>query len=391
MIYLDYNATTPIDQRVAKAMEPFLHKEYGNPNSVYPLGRRAREAVEKARDDVAELLGCEPREVVFTSGGSEANNMVIKGVAAAHRGRPRHIITSQIEHPSVLEPCRYLETEGVDVTYLGVDLQGRVSPRELRDAIRPETILVSIMHANNEVGTLQPIEELSKICKEAGVLFHTDAAQSVGKVPVSVRDLGVDFLTVAGHKLYAPKGVGALFVRDGVSLVSLIHGAGQEGGRRAGTESALLCVGLAAACKLAREGLEHEPLRIRGLRDRLHQGLMGCVAGLTLNGHPDERLPNTLNVSFPGVAGHQLLAEIPEIWASTGSACHEGSGEISPVLRAMGVPEEVAMGAVRFSLGRPTSQEDVDIAIQMVAEWAKARERRKGLWGRLKGLLHRSR
>lgn len=390
MIYLDYNATTPVAPSVAKAMEPFLHQEFGNPSSRYPLGQRAREAVEKARGDVADLLDCAPQEIVFTSGGSEANNMVIKGVAAAHRGRPRHIITSQIEHPSVLEPCRYLETEGVEVTYLGVDLQGRVSPGDLRDAIRPETILVSIMHSNNEVGTLQPIRQLSSVARGAGVLFHTDAAQSVGKVPVSVRDLGVDFLTVAGHKLYAPKGVGALFVRDGVSLVSLIHGAGQEGGRRAGTESALLCVGLGAACKLAREGLEQESLRIRDLRDHLHQGLVGCFAGLTLNGHPDERLPNTLNVSFPGVAGHQLLADIPEIWASTGSACHEGSGEISPVLRAMGVPEEVALGAVRLSLGRPTTREDVDRAIQMVADWAKAKARRKGLWGRLKGLFLRS-
>lgn len=391
MIYLDYNATTPIDPTVAKAMEPFLYQEFGNPSSRYPLGQRAREAVEKARGDVAQLLGCEPQEIVFTSGGSEANNMVIKGVAAAHRGRRRHIITSQIEHPSVLEPCRYLESEGVEVTYLGVDRQGRVSPGELRDAVRPETILVSIMHANNEVGTLQPIEEMAKIAKEAGVLFHTDAAQSVGKVPVSVRDLGVDFLTVAGHKLYAPKGVGALYVRDGISLVSLIHGAAQERGRRAGTESALLCVGLAAACKLAKEGLEQESQRIRGLRDSLHQGLQGCVDGLTLNGHPDERLPNTLNVSFPGVAGHQVLEEIPEMWASTGSACHEGSGEISPVLRAMGVPEEVALGAVRLSLGRPTTREDVDRAIQMVEQWAKARAKRKGLWGRLKGLFQRSR
>jgi cysteine desulfurase len=390
MIYLDYNATTPIDPLVANAMEPFLRQEFGNPSSRYPLGERAREAVEGARREVAELLGCASHEVVFTSGGSEANNMVIKGVAAAHRGRPRHIVTTQIEHPSVLEPCRYLETEGVEVTYLGVDRYGRVDPRELKEALRPETILVSIMHANNEVGTLQPIKELSAIAREAGVLFHTDAAQSVGKVSVSVGDLGVDFLTVAGHKLYAPKGIGALFVKEGVSLVPLIHGAGQEGGRRAGTESAFLCVGLGAACRLAREDLEQESTRIRALRDHLHQGLLGCVVGLTLNGHPEERLPNTLNVSFPGVTGSQVLAEIPEIWASTGSACHEGSGQVSPVLRAMGVPEEVALGAVRLSLGRPTTGEEVDRAIQMAAEWAKAKAKRKGLWQRMKGLFYRS-
>ncbi len=388
MIYLDYNATTPIDPRAAEAMGPFLREEFGNPSSLHPPGLRAKEAMEKARGEVADLLGASPAEIVFTGGGSESNNQVIKGVAAAHRGRPRHIITTQIEHPSVLEPCRYLEGEGVEVTYLEVDGRGRVAPEAVGKALRPETILISVMHSNNEVGTLQPIAEIGKMARAAGVLFHTDASQSVGKLPIGVGALGVDFLTVAGHKVYAPKGIGALYIREGISLVSLIHGAGQEGGRRAGTESVLLMVGLGAACRLAKEGLPVEIPRIQALRDSLHQGLQGRVSRLTLNGHPEERLPNTLNVSFPGVPGFELLSELEGVCASTGSACHEGSGEISPVLRAMGVDEAVGLGAVRFSLGRWTTQEEVDQVLEAVAMWAKRRAP-KGLWGRLKRLLGR--
>jgi cysteine desulfurase len=385
MIYLDYNATTPVDPRVAEAMKPFLREEYGNPSSQHPIGQRARQALETARGEVAALLGCRATEVVFTSGGSESNNTAIKGVAYAHRGRSRHIITSQVEHPAVLEPCRYLEAEGVEVTYLEVDGQGRVDPDAVKRALRPNTILISIMHANNEVGTIQPVDKIGKIAREAGVLFHTDAAQSAGKIPTGVADLGVDFLTVAGHKLYAPKGIGALFVRDSVTFVPLIHGASQEGGRRAGTENVLLSVALGAACRLAAEGLQEEVARIRGLRDRLHQGLQERLAGLTLNGHPEERLPNTLNVSIPKAMGSALLAELDEIHASTGAACHAGSTDISPVLRAMGVPEEAAVGAVRFSLGRWTTQEEVDQVVEAVAAWAKRRGR-KGLWGWIRGL-----
>jgi cysteine desulfurase len=388
MIYLDYNATTPLDPAVAEAITAFL-EQYGNPSSQHALGQRAREAVDGARAQVAQLVGCAASEVVFTSGGSESNNAVIKGVAAAYEGRGRHMIASQVEHPAVLEPLRYLESRGVAVTYLPVDGTGRVDPGEVRRALRPETVLISVMHANNEVGSLQPIAEIGRVAREAGVLFHTDAAQSVGKVPVDAKEMGVDFLTVAGHKLYAPKGIGALYVRDGISLVPLVHGAGQERGRRAGTESTILIVALGEACRAAREALREEGPRIRGLRDRLHGGLEALVPGLTLNGPVEERLPNTLNVAFPGILGADLLAQLPEVCASTGSACHEGSRHVSPVLRAMGVPEETALGAVRFSLGRWTSGEEVDQVVEAVARWAHTRRKGRGLMARLKGLLGR--
>jgi cysteine desulfurase len=386
MIYMDYNATTPVDPRVLEAMLPFLKEHYGNPSSQHGPGKTARDAVEKARQQVASLLGASPSEIVFTSGGSESNNTVIQAVARAYSGKPRHVITAQCEHPSVLEPCRFLEAEGVEVTYLPVDGQCLVDPQDVRRALRPQTILISIMHANNEVGTTEPISEISRIAREAGVLFHTDAAQSLGKIPLSVGDLGVDFLTVAGHKLYAPKGIGALFVRDGVVFPPLIRGASQEGGRRAGTESVPLAVGLGKACELARELIAEEPSRIRQLRDRLHEGLGDVVHRLALNGHPEQRLPNTLNVSFPKVLGAALLQELEGVCASVGSACHEGTGEISPVLRAMGIPEEVAMGAVRFSLGRWTTQEEVDQVVEALRSWYRGRRRGlRGLFSRLWG------
>jgi len=386
MIYMDYNATTPVDPRVLEAMLPFLKEHYGNPSSQHGPGKTARDAVEKARQQVASLLGASPSEIVFTSGGSESNNTVIQAVARAYSGKPRHVITAQCEHPSVLEPCRFLEAEGVEVTYLPVDGQCLLDPQDVRRALRPQTILISIMHANNEVGTTEPISEISRIAREAGVLFHTDAAQSLGKIPLSVGDLGVDFLTVAGHKLYAPKGIGALFVRDGVVFPPLIRGASQEGGRRAGTESVPLAVGLGKACELARGLIAEEPSRIRQLRDRLHEGLGDVVHRLALNGHPEQRLPNTLNVSFPKVLGAALLQELEGVCASVGSACHEGTGEISPVLRAMGIPEEVAMGAVRFSLGRWTTQEEVDQVVEALRSWYRGRRRGlRGLFSRLWG------
>lgn len=385
MIYMDYNATTPVDPRVLEAMLPFIKEHYGNPSSQHKLGKVARDAVEKARAQVASLLGASPEEIVFTSGGSESNNTVLQGVARAYSGKPRHIITAQCEHPSVLKPCHFLEAEGVEITFLPVDVKCRVDPEDVRKALRSHTILISIMHANNEVGTIQPISEIGKIAREAGVLFHTDAAQSVGKIPVSVKELGVDFLTMAGHKLYAPKGVGALYVKSGVELKPLIQGASQERGRRAGTESVPLIVGLGEACALAQAALEQEATRIRSLRDRLHQAMAEKFRKLVLNGHPEERLPNTLNVSFPGYLGASLLEELDGVCASVGSACHEGSGEISPVLRAMGVPEEVAMGAVRFSLGRWSTQEEVDQVAEAIGLWA--RSRRRGLKGWLTRLL----
>ncbi len=340
-------------------MRPFLSRHFGNPSSSHWAGRPAREALERARLRVAGLIGCAADEVVFTSGGSESNNHGIKGAFFARRKLGNHIVTSRIEHPATLSPCRFLESLGAEVTYLPVDGTGSVDPDAVRRAITSRTILVTIMHANNEVGTIEPIAEIAKIAREKGVLFHTDAAQSVGKIPVSVDELGVDLLSVAGHKLYGPKGVGALYVRAGVEIEPVIHGAGHEGGRRAGTENVLLAVGLGAACELARDWIGRPD--VQALRDRFWELLQERFgARVVLNGHPSRRLPNTLNVSFTGHVGAEILARLPAVAASTGSACHEGAVSVSPVLAAMGVPAEVARGAVRFSLGRTTTSEEIE-------------------------------
>jgi cysteine desulfurase len=372
-IYLDYNASTPTDPAVAAAMRPFLDGRYGNPSSGHWASLDAKAALEAARGQVAALLGCHDDEIVFTGGGSEANNLALKGAFFARREQGDHIVTTAIEHPAVIEPCRFLERLGARVTYLAVDGTGRIDPDDLRRAITPRTILVSIMHANNEVGTIEPIEACARIARERGVLFHTDAAQSVGKIPTGVNDLGVDLLTIAGHKLYAPKGVGALFVRRGVRLEPLIHGAGHEGGRRAGTESALLAVGLGKACELARDLAPME--RVRELRDHFWQELRTRLGNrVVLNGHAVHRLPNTLNVSFVGRIGAELLGRLDGIAASTGSACHSGRIELSPVLQRMGVAPEVGMGAVRFSLGRPTTREEIDAVVACLSELLAAVE-----------------
>ncbi len=366
MIYLDYNATTPVAPEVYRAMQPYLEGEFGNPSCDYPLGLAARDAVQQARGEVAALLGCGPQEIVFTSGATEANNTVLKGVAA-HHGRGQ-IITAATEHPAVLAPCRYLQSQGFRLTILPVDATGRLDPDAVRRALAPDTILISVMHANNETGALQPLKEIADLAREAGVKFHTDAAQSVGKIPVDVDDLGVDFLTVAGHKFYAPKGVGALYVRAGAALTSLLHGASQEGGRRAGTENVPYMVALGKACRLARERLPGVTAHLQSLRDRLHELLGAGVPGLVLNGPELERLPNTLNVSFPGRSGGELMAGLPELAASLGSACHAGREAISPVLAAMGVPVSLARGAVRFSVGWPTTRADVEVAASMLLQ-----------------------
>jgi len=319
--------------------------------------------VEAARQKVAALLGCKPGEIVFTSGGSESNNQVLKGIFFARHIPNAHIITTEIEHPAIIEPCHFLERLGARITWLRVDATGRVNANDLRRSITGDTILISIMHANNEVGTIQPIEDCAQIARGHGIPFHTDAAQSVGKVPTKVDELGVDFLTIAGHKLYAPKGIGALYIREGMELEPLIHGAGHESGRRAGTESALLTSALGAACELA--GDLSGMTRIKALRDRLWTTLKeGCGDRVVLNGHPEERLPNTLNVSFLGHVGNKLLAQIPELAASTGSACHEDRVEVSPVLHAMGVSQEAGAGAVRFSLGRTTTSDEIEAVIK---------------------------
>ncbi len=366
-IYLDYNATTPLDPNVLEAMLPYLREHYGNPSSGHWFGAQARTAVEQARGQVAALLGADPWEIVFTSGGSESDNWAIKGIAEANRDRGDHIITSQIEHPAVLSTCRYLEGQGLRVTYLPVDGYGQVDPDDVSRAITPRTILISIMHANNEVGTIQPIAAIGAIARERGIYFHTDAAQSVGKIPTEVDQLRVDLLTVAGHKLYAPKGIGALYVRRGTRIAPLIHGAGHEGGRRAGTENVAGIVGLGQACAIAAQTMAETGERLRALRDRLHRGLAARVGGLRLNGHPTQRLPNTLNLSFEGLDAHALLASLPEIAASTGSACHAGATEPSPVLTAMGLPTEIALGAVRFSLGKQNDQQEIDRVVELLA------------------------
>ncbi len=365
-IYLDYNASTPIDPAVAAAMTPFLENHYGNPSSGHWAAAAAKAAIETARGQVAALLGCEADEIVFTSGGSEANNLALKGVFFALRDRGDHVITTRVEHPAIIEPCRFLERLGAQVSTLPVDGTGRIDPDDLRREITPRTVLISIMHANNEVGTIQPIEECARIARAHGVLFHTDAAQSVGKIPTGVNDLGVDLLSIAGHKAYAPKGVGALFVRREALLEPLIHGAGHERGRRAGTESALLAVGLGKACELARDLAPM--IRVRALRDRFWHALQEQFgARVVLNGNPAHRLPNTLNVSFVGEVGAEILARLDGIAASTGSACHSGRIELSPVLESMGVPPAIGIGAIRFSLGRGTTADEIDAAVQRLA------------------------
>ena len=357
-IYLDYNASTPIDPAVAAVMRPLLESAYGNPSSGHWAGAPAKAALDRARAQVAALLGCTAEELVFTSGGSEANNLALKGLFFRKRDRPAHLITSRIEHPAVLMPCRFLERLGAAVTYVPVDGTGRVDLDEIRKAITGDTVLISVMHANNEVGTIQPIAEIAKIAHAHGIPLHTDAAQSVGKIPTDVETLGVDLLSIAGHKLYGPKGIGALYIRRGLSLEPLIHGAGHEFGRRAGTESALLAAGLGTACEIAQPGLGMP--ETRRLRDLLWEHLrVELGERVSLNGHVHERLPNTLNVSFAGQVGAELLARMPEVAASTGSACHAGRVELSPVLEAMGISPEIGMGAIRFSLGRATTEEDI--------------------------------
>jgi cysteine desulfurase len=370
-IYLDYNATTPVAREVAEAMTPFLYEHFGNPSSTHPYGVVAKRAVETARAQVAASLGCQVVEVAFTSGGTESNNYAIKGAALSRRGRGNHIITSAVEHPAVIEVCRWLETQGFRITILLVDSYGMVDPADLEHAITPETILVSVMHANNEVGTIQPVAELAEIAHRAGALMHTDAAQSVGKIAVDVDALGVDLLSIAGHKVYAPKGIGALYVRSGIELTKHLHGAEQEGGRRPGTENVLEIVGLGAACELAQRELAKNVEHFKAMRDRLHQALLDELGAdaVRLNGHPEQRLPNTLSLSFRGVEANTLLSEISEkVAASAGAACHADQVDVSAVLEAMQVPTEWAMGTVRFSVGRATSREEIDEAAWVVLE-----------------------
>jgi cysteine desulfurase len=369
-IFLDYNATTPIAPEVFEAMAPYLREHFGNPSSSHPYGRRAAEAVIHARGELAELLGARPDEILFTACATEANNIALRGVAHALRDKGRHLITSAVEHPSVLAPAERLRAEGYQITLLPVDEYGQIAPQTLAEALRPDTVLVSIMLANNETGTLQNITELARIAREAGVLFHTDAAQAIGKLPVDVEGLGVDLLTVAGHKFYAPKGVGALYLRSGTPIEPVLVGAGQEYGLRPGTENVPYIVALGAAARLARQQLHQDANRLQTLRDTLHHTLQQAIPALQLNGHPQARLPNTLNLSFPGVSGRDLLAAVPEIAASVGSACHEEGDEVSGVLAAMGCDPQRARGAVRLSVGKYNEAVQIEmVAKALTAAW----------------------
>ena len=370
-MYLDYNATTPIAREVAEAMTPYLYEHFGNPSSSHPYGTATRLAIDTARGQVADMLGCQPGEVIFTSGGTESNNFAIRGAALANRERGNHIITSAVEHPAVLEVCRWLEKQGFRLTILPVDENGLVNPNDLEDAITPETTLVTVMHANNEVGTIQPIRELAEIAHRHGAMMHTDAAQSIGKISVNVDALGVDLLSVAGHKLYAPKGIGALYHRNMRPLAKLMFGANHESNRRPGTENVLEIVGLGKACEIAARDLDKNMAHFQQMRDRLLANLREEFDEdlLRRNGHPTQCLPNTLNISFRGVEANTLLSEVgDEVAASAGAACHAESVDVSSVLEAMHLSLEWAMGTLRFSVGRGTTAAEVDQAAEIIRQ-----------------------
>jgi cysteine desulfurase len=365
-IYLDYNATTPIDPRCAEAMAPYIHETFGNPNSGHVYGQVASEGVARARQQIADFLGCSPTEVLFTSGGTESNNYAIKGTAWARRDRGRHMVTTAMEHPATLSPMQWLERDGGETTIVDVDKHSMVDPEAIRSALRDDTILVSVMHANNEVGTLQPIAEIADICHERGVLLHVDAAQSAGKVPVRLDELGVDMISVASHKMYGPKGMGVLVVREGVELENLMHGANQERGHRGGTENVILAVGMGAAAEAAAENFEEHAAHLAELRDRLTQKLLAADKSAVVHGHPDIRLPNTLSIGFPGLIAAEIMTAAPGIACSAGAACHDGRTKISAVLAAMGVPLKVAAGTLRLSVGRFTRDEEIDQAAALM-------------------------
>jgi cysteine desulfurase len=369
-IYLDYNATTPIDPEVAKAMRPYLEEYFGNPSSSHSYGSTTKMAIEKARKQVAELIGCEASEIIFTSGGTESNNYAIKGAARANKHRGNHIITSQVEHPAVFEVCKYLEKNGFTVTYLPVDQYGSIALSDLEKAITPQTILITIMHANNEVGTILPVEKIGEMAAKHNILFHSDAAQSVGKIPVNVHKMGVQLLSIAGHKLYAPKGIGALYIKNGVRLEKLMHGADHEQNLRAGTENVLEIVGLGEAAAICQNNLPQNQEHYAAMRNYLWKRLLKLIPQLQRNGHPDNALPNTLSVSFHKVEANTLTARLDNIAVSAGAACHAESIDVSAVLSAMKIPLDYAMGTLRFSTGRTTTKEEIDAAVEEVVQKA---------------------
>ncbi len=367
-IYLDYNATTPHDPEVTAAIRPYLDRDFGNPSSMHWYGIKPKQAVDRARSQVAQLLNCTAEEIIFTSGGTEANNHALKGIAFSMQDKGDHIITTQIEHPAVLEVCNFLQEFGFHIIYLPVDSNGIVNPTEVKKAIKPNTILISVMHANNEVGSIEPVGEIAQYAKEQGIVMHTDAAQSVGKIPTDIQNLNVDLLSIAGHKLYAPKGVGVLFKRKSLQLKKFMHGAGQEMGARAGTENVMEIVGLGKACDIAYQNLHDNMENMRFLRDRLYQHL-SSIDGVKRNGDTKECLPNTLSLSFYGINANRLLEEIGlHVAVSAGAACHSEEIQISHVLKAMQIPQEWAKGTIRFSIGKMTTVEEIDIAARIVTE-----------------------
>ncbi|MDP2336578.1 MAG: cysteine desulfurase family protein [Bacteroidota bacterium] len=372
-IYLDYNATTPVDPEVAKEMIPYIESFYGNPSSSYSIGRSNREAVEKARAQVAKLINCQADEIYFTSCATESNNLAIKGIAWANSDKGRHIITSAIEHPAVMEVCKYLSSQGFEITWLPVDHSGRIGPKDVENAIRKDTILITIMHANNEVGTIQPISEIGSIARQKNIVFHTDASQSVGKIETDVDKLGVDLLTIAGHKLYAPKGIGALYIRQGTPIENLMHGGGHEKGIRPGTENVIHTVGLGKACEVAMRDFKKNQHNMQVSRDRLLDGLVSQLGNkVHVNGNLGNCLPNTLSVAFENISAHALASFISsDVLISTGSACHSGETTISSVLQAMNLDFRTAAATVRISTGKKTTEEEIDFAVEVLVNAVK--------------------
>lgn len=367
-IYLDYNATTPIAPEVVEAMKPFLEDNFGNPSSKHWYGIQVKKAVELARKQIADLIDANLDEIIFTSGGTESNNFAIKGIAFAHKNRGNHIITSSVEHPAVSNVCKFLVSQGFDITYLPVNKFGQINPEDVEKVITSKTILISIMHANNEIGTIQPISRISKIAKKNNIFFHSDAAQSVGKIPVNVNEMGIDLLSIAGHKLYAPKGIGALYIRRGTKLQKLIHGANHEQNLRAGTENVLGIVGLGKACEIAKRDLDKNFKYMKKMRDRLHHKLKNSNLNFRLNGHPEKSLPNTLNLSFFKIDASDALSKMPDIAASAGAACHYNKVETSAVLKAMKISPEYSMGTIRFSVGKFTTENEIDDAAEIITK-----------------------
>ena len=370
-IYLDYQATTPTDPRVVEAMLPYFSERFGNPHSIqHAWGRESEDAVERARGQIAALIGAEPREIVFTSGATESNNLAIKGAARFHKARRPHLVTLVTEHKCVLESCRRMEAEGVEVTFLPVQENGLVDLEQLDRAVTERTALVSIMAVNNEIGVIQPLEEIGALCRARGAYFHSDGAQAVGKIPLAVTEMGIDLLSISGHKLYGPKGIGVLYVRrrPRVRLEPLIDGGGQERGLRSGTLPTPLCVGLGVACAIAQDEMAAEAQGLTRLRARLYEGLSGRVSDIKINGDPKRRVPGNINLSFPGVSAQALIEALPQVALSTGSACTSASVEPSYVLRALGLPDDLAGSSLRISLGRFTTEAEIEAVVAQVAD-----------------------